>query len=112
MPYTDLSDGCIAAERLRAAINSSVIVLPTGDALPPISVSLGVSMARSGDTTDSLFARADKALRQAIEHGGNCVKWQDLDQAGGAVQEPAAENEALQVKPFMSLWPENQSGET
>ena len=116
MPHTNLADGCTAAERLRAAINESVIVLPNGDALPPISVSLGVSMASPDDTWDSLFARANEALRQAVESGGNRVKWwskepgretaqatADAQVAVGA-QVTAGADTALPVKPFMSLW--------
>lgn len=115
MPYTNLADGCIAAERLRAAINESVIVLPSGDALPPISVSLGVSMAKPEDTAASLFARADESLRQAIGNGGNCVKWWSDEQPAEAA--PAAQAAAVPasaapaaagvnpaVTPFMSLW--------
>ena len=79
MPHTTLADGCIAAERLRTAISESVVVLPSGDALPPISVSLGVSLANLDDTPASLFARANEALQQATESGGNCVKWWDKD---------------------------------
>jgi diguanylate cyclase (GGDEF)-like protein len=66
MPQTTLADGCIAAERLKTAISKSVIVLPSGDALPPISVSLGIVLANLDDTPASLFARAIDALRQAL----------------------------------------------
>jgi len=106
MPHTALSDGCIAAERLRSAIKESVIVLPSGDALPPISISLGVTQANSDDTPTSLLARANEALQQAAESGGNCVKWRDIDQGGETAQPPANVNTALPVKPFMSLWGE------
>lgn len=74
MPHTTLADGRIAAERLRLAINESVIVLPSGDALPPISVSLGIGPVNPDDTPAGLIARANEALRQATESGGNCVK--------------------------------------
>ena len=110
MPHTDLPNGCIAAERLKAAINESVIVLPNGDALPPISVSLGVSMASPDDTWDSLFARANEALRQAVESGGNRVKWwskepgRETAQATADAQVAVGADTALPVKPFMSLW--------
>ena len=75
LPNASLPDVCIAAERLRTAISSSMVVLPSGDALPPSSISLGLSQAySSGDTRVGLFARADEALRQAKESGGNCVR--------------------------------------
>lgn len=74
MPETELPDGCKAAERLREVIAKSVVVLPSGDALPPISVSLGISLTTPEDTPDTLIARAHAALQQAMEGGGNCLK--------------------------------------
>ena len=105
MPHTTLADGCIAAERLRTAVSGSVVVLPSGDALPPISVSLGVSLANLDDTPATLFARAHEALQQAAESGGNCVKWWDKDLERETAQLSAEVDTALPVKPFMSLWP-------
>jgi len=104
MPHTTLADGCTGAERLRTAISKSVIVLPSGDALPPISVSLGVSLVNLDDTLASLFARANEALQQATESGGNCVKWWDKDLKRETAQLSASVDAALPVKPFMSLW--------
>lgn len=116
MPHTILADGCVAAERLRAAVNESVIVLPSGDALPPISVSLGVSLANLDDTPASLFDRALEALQLAIQSGGNCVKWHDTEPAHETVLPPASAqpsanaNAASPPKPFMSLWTGVQPG--
>ena len=120
MPNTSLADGCVAAERLRAAVSGSMIVLPSGDALPPVSISLGVSMANAGDTLASLFARADEVLQEAVKSGGNCVRWyetataQNPAQSAEIANEPiampanadasASANTALPAKPFMSLW--------
>lgn len=74
-PATSLPDACIAAERLKATISDSMVVLPSGDALPSISVSLGICQAYSkNDTLANLFARVDTALQHAKESGGNCVK--------------------------------------
>jgi len=105
MPHTTLADGCIAAERLRTAVSGSVVVLPSGDALPPTSLSLGVSLTNLGDTPASLFARANEALQQATGSGGNCVKWWDKDLERETAQLSAEVDTALPVKPFMSLWP-------
>lgn len=74
LPNTGLSDACIAAVRLRATINRTQVVLPSGDALPSISISLGVSQAHSGEALNELFARADQALQLAKKAGGDCVK--------------------------------------
>lgn len=76
LPGTSLPDACAAAERLKAVIGSSMVVLPSGDALPSINVSLGISEVRlDGDTLASLFARADRALQQAKEAGGNRMEF-------------------------------------
>ncbi len=74
LPNTSLPDARIAAERLRAAISQSLIVLPSGDALPSITASIGISQARSDDTLENLFFRADEALQIAKVSGGNCVE--------------------------------------
>jgi len=74
LPNTSLPDACNAAERLRATVSRSLIVLPSGDALPSITVSIGVSQARADDTLVSLFDRAEDALQVARDSGGNCVK--------------------------------------
>ena len=55
-------------------IGQSLVVLPSGDALPPITVSIGVSEARADDTLAGLFDRASNALQLARDNGGNCVK--------------------------------------
>ena len=117
MPDTTLADGCVAAERLRVAVSGSMIVLPSGDALPSVSISLGVSMANPDDTLAGLFARADEALHEAVKSGGNCVKWYEEDtkrnpaQSSVSTGKPAdadtsASATALPAKPFMSLWPD------
>jgi len=74
LPGTSLPDACTAAERLKTAINKSLVVLPSGDALPSITVSIGISQARADDTLVDLFERADEALQLAKESGGNCAK--------------------------------------
>jgi len=74
LPDTSLLDACTAAERLMKKIGQSLVVLPSGDALPSITVSIGVSGARADDTLAGLFDRAGKALQLARDNGGNCVK--------------------------------------
>lgn len=108
MPHTNLADGCTAAERLRTAINESVIELPSGDALPPISVSLGIAQANPDDTPSSLLARTNETLQHAIESGGNCIKWWDRNLARKTAQLVASVDAPLPIKPFVSLWPAAQ----
>lgn len=71
---TSLENACAAGERLRAAAGHAAVVLPSGDALPPISISMGVVQIHMDDDIDVLFARAEEALHIAQESGGNCVK--------------------------------------
>ncbi|HEX5339115.1 MAG TPA: GGDEF domain-containing protein [Gallionella sp.] len=74
MPHTALPEACVAAERLKTAASNAMVVLPSGDALPSVGMSLGISQARPEDTLTNLIARADLALQQAREAGGNCVR--------------------------------------
>ena len=74
LPNTSLNDACTVADRLMTSVSRSLVVLPSGDALPSITVSIGVSQARADDTLVSLFDRAEEALQLARDNGGNCVK--------------------------------------
>ena len=74
LPDTTLFNACIAAERLREVISQAMVVLPSGDALSSVSISLGISQVHSTDTLIGLFVRADQALQLARESGGDCVK--------------------------------------
>lgn len=74
LPHAAPADARTVAERLRNAVNAAAVVLPSGDALPPITISLGVSQAHQDDTLPHLFGRAEQALRAARESGGNCVR--------------------------------------
>jgi len=74
LPNTSLLDACTAAERLMKNIGQSPVVLPSGDALPSVTVSVGISEAHTDDKLICLFVRADQALRLARGNGGNCVK--------------------------------------
>lgn len=74
LPHTTLFDAGIAAERVRSGISRSIIVLPSGDALPSATVSLGISQAMPDDTLMSVLARAVTALQHAKESGGNCIR--------------------------------------
>ncbi|MFM2407285.1 MAG: hypothetical protein RL358_27 [Pseudomonadota bacterium] len=77
LPNTSLFDAGIAAERLRSSISRAMVVLPSGDALPSTTISVGISQVTPTDTLVGLFARADEAMQQAKQGGGNgirCVK--------------------------------------
>src|SRR5690606_28495900 len=58
------------AERLRRAIAEG----SERDGLPKTTVSVGLALARPGDTPESLLARADTALYEAKDAGRNQVR--------------------------------------
>lgn len=75
LPNTSsLADACTAAERLRSSVSQAAVVLPSGDALPAISISIGVSQTHGEDSLPHLLGRTEQALQAASESGGNCVR--------------------------------------
>jgi diguanylate cyclase (GGDEF)-like protein len=71
LPSTDLAGSEIAGERLRAAVAAAVIRY--GEATIPVTISVGVSTLREGESLESLTERADQAMYAAKLKGRNCV---------------------------------------
>ena len=72
MPETTLPEAMAVAERIRRGVES--IVLKSGDASVPASVSVGVALFPShGRTASDLLAAADRAVYQAKALGRNRV---------------------------------------
>ncbi|MCA9667882.1 MAG: GGDEF domain-containing protein [Myxococcales bacterium] len=69
LPNTDGNAALTVAEKLRRAVRETTF----GDARVPITVSAGVTVARSGDSADSLFERTDRALYRAKSEGRDRV---------------------------------------
>ena len=67
MPETCTEEGSILANRLREEIHS--ITLKKGH----VTASIGMSCLIKGDTTDSIFSRADAALYKAKSSGRDCI---------------------------------------
>lgn len=75
LPRTTLHNARIVAEQIRRRISEKKLKrVSTGESLGTITVSLGVSQMREGDTVDSMVDRADKALYLAKQSGRNNVK--------------------------------------
>lgn len=75
LPNTILDNACIVAEQIRQQISEKRIKLvKTGKDLGNITVSLGVSEIKAGDSTDTVVERADKALYLAKGSGRNNFK--------------------------------------
>jgi diguanylate cyclase (GGDEF)-like protein len=73
LPTSDLSDAHRFADRLRDAVAEQHLTHPESTGLAPITVSVGVTVARPGDSLDTLLSRADDALYSAKRDGRNTV---------------------------------------
>lgn len=59
------------AEKLRALVESSRFM--TGEQTIQVTVSMGATVARQGDTPEALIKRADRLLYLSKENGRNCL---------------------------------------
>ncbi|HWB49643.1 MAG TPA: PleD family two-component system response regulator [Stellaceae bacterium] len=73
MPETRLDAAVTVAERLRRSVANEPFLIHTVGERRPITISVGVATARSGDSVDTLLQRADDALYQAKNTGRNQV---------------------------------------
>ncbi len=75
LPNTSLSDARLAAEKLRKAVEASMVVLEDGSVVQ-YTVSLGVSAVNvmTETTIEIALKRADDALYEAKESGRNLVR--------------------------------------
>ena len=75
LPDTTLEKAIIVAEHIRESISTKKFKnTKTGERLGNITVSLGVSIIRKGDSPISIVERTDAALYKAKESGRNNVK--------------------------------------
>jgi diguanylate cyclase (GGDEF)-like protein len=72
LPRTGLDDASMVAERMRAAIAATPVKLDR--AMITLSASFGVTTIRADDSSVTLLARADEALRAAKNSGRNRVE--------------------------------------
>jgi len=63
LPQTTEENVSLVTGRLQEEIRQTTVVTPGGDALPPVSVSVGVTQVQQTDTLDSLLERTRAALR-------------------------------------------------
>ncbi len=73
-----LADATLIAEKIRRAVETGIVV---GDATVSTTVSVGVSLARSGESIGDLFFGADEAMFRAKALGRNQVFAFDVDAA-------------------------------
>jgi diguanylate cyclase len=85
LPSTPLQDATVMAETLRTAVMAKELIRrSTGERLGRITISIGVSELRRGDTCESLVERADSYLYAAKRDGRNNVR---ADHSSGKVKE-------------------------
>jgi diguanylate cyclase (GGDEF)-like protein len=65
LPQTAMESSRVVADRLLEEIDRMVISTPSGDALPPVILSIGFCQPQSNDTLDSLIARTLPVMQHA-----------------------------------------------
>lgn len=72
LPSTDLTEACVAAEKIRAAVENTEFI-HNGTKIP-VTISLGVAQVAIGrETGEQTLARADAALYHSKENGRNRI---------------------------------------
>jgi diguanylate cyclase len=74
LPKTSLDTGLKVAQRLHLAATRTNFGVATSSEQTAITVSLGLSSARPGDTPESIIERADEALYASKKGGRNQVR--------------------------------------
>ena len=72
LPHADLGQAAIFGERVRSEVAASPVEA-SGQSVP-VTVSVGVACAKSGDPVEALLKRADEAMYRAKEKGRNRVE--------------------------------------
>ena len=72
-PETALKDAHVAAERVRAAVEGTALVMPEGTELPRVTISVGVAQLKDRQSVPELLKAADLAMYQAKQGGRNRV---------------------------------------
>lgn len=74
LPDANSSQVRAVAEKLRQAVSEETLAHPeTGEALPQVTISLGIAYSQGEHTPAMLLSSADAALYRAKKSGRNCV---------------------------------------
>ncbi|MCV6602646.1 MAG: GGDEF domain-containing protein, partial [Cohaesibacter sp.] len=89
LPRTNLRQAVSVAESIRKAVMAKELIKrSTGENLGRITISIGASTYKPGDTPQSMIERADKCLYAAKRGGRNLVKAEtdpDIEQSSSDV---------------------------
>jgi diguanylate cyclase (GGDEF)-like protein len=78
LPRVSIEQGVVATKRLRQIVSEWSI--PVDSIELQITLSMGLALAREGDTKDKLVDRADDALYAAKQAGRDCAYYHDGEQ--------------------------------
>lgn len=67
LPQTELGNVGMVTGRLIEEISNSTIATPSGDALPPVNLSVGVNLVQPSDTLDRLLARTRAEMHSTAQ---------------------------------------------
>lgn len=85
LPDTGVDGAAVVAERIRAAVeNGRIRGNGKAEEVGSITISIGVTAYRNGDTAESLIERADQALYQSKSDGRNRVTVAQLTESQAA----------------------------
>jgi diguanylate cyclase (GGDEF)-like protein len=73
LPATDLDEAFMVGERLRRTVEHLAVSFMQGEAMPHLTISLGVTRLHGDSTLQTVIARADAALYRAKDGGRNRV---------------------------------------
>jgi two-component system cell cycle response regulator len=90
LPDTTLAQARDVAERIRVAVEQTVVHTPTGHPIP-LTISVGVAARQATESKDSLLDRADRAMYAAKTAGRNrvCVAAECSEMKASAVEDDA-----------------------
>jgi diguanylate cyclase len=83
LPHTELEIGAKVAQRMCSDTTRTNFGVATTSEQTAITVSIGLAMARPGDTPETIFQRADDALYAAKKSGRNQVQREQAAADGG-----------------------------
>ena len=81
LPETILENAVAIAERLRERVRDTWPGEVSGEELPKVTVSIGVTEFKPGDSLEVMLASADDALYHAKKAGRDCVRAYQADEA-------------------------------
>jgi diguanylate cyclase (GGDEF)-like protein len=85
LPQTDLAAAQALCQRVRAAVEALAIPHASTSLLQFVTVSIGVTGFRYGETVESVISRADEALYRAKANGRNRVEIETASTFAGSV---------------------------